>query len=124
MSWPLISPPRSAWPPSVSRCPCSRTIFDPVGMRERLSALETEMGGAGFWDDPEAAAKVGAEHTRTQRRLDAFTRLQSDADDLAELAEMAEEDASMTADLEEAINSVEARLSDAEEQRLFSGDYD
>ena len=82
------------------------------------------MGAAGFWDDPDAAAKVGAEHTRTQRRLDAFTRLQSDADDLAELAEMAEEDRSMAGDLEEAIDSVEARLYDAEEQRLFTGDYD
>ncbi len=75
--WPLISPPRSAWPPSVSRCPCSRTIFDPAQMRERLSALEQEMGTSGFWDDPENAAKVSAEHTRTQRRLDTFTKLQS-----------------------------------------------
>src|SRR3954451_4236438 len=81
-SWPPISPSRSAWPPSVSRCPCSRTIFDPVAMRERLAALEAERGAPGFWDDPEAAAKVGAEHTRTQRRLDAFTKLQSDAADL------------------------------------------
>ena len=77
-------------------------------MQERLSALEAEMGAAGFWDDPEAAAKVGAEHTRTQRRLDAFTKLQSDAEDLDELAEMAEEDESMAADLEDAIASVEA----------------
>ena len=60
-------------------------------MRERLSALEQEMGTAGFWDDPDNAARVSAEHTRTQRRLDTFTKLQSDADDLAELAEMAEE---------------------------------
>jgi peptide chain release factor 2 len=82
------------------------------------------MGAPGFWDDPEAAAKVGAEHTRTQRRLEAFTRLQADADDLAELAEMAEEDESLGGDLEEAIASVETRLSEAEEQRLFTGDYD
>ena len=68
------------------------------------------MGAAGFWDDPDAAAKVGAEHTRTQRRLDAFTKLQSDAEDLAELAEIAEEDPELAGDLEEAIASVEARL--------------
>src|SRR3954469_10671813 len=115
MSWPLISPPRSAWPPSVSRCPCSRTTFDPAGMRERLGALETEMGGAGFWDDPASAAKVGAEHTRTQRRLDAFTRLQADAEDLEGLAELAEEDPEIAAELEGAIVSVEQRLVDAEE---------
>ena len=82
------------------------------------------MGAAGFWDDPEAAAKVGAEHTRTQRRLDAFTKLQADAEDLAGLAEIAEDDADLADELEEAIASVEARLLDAEEQRLFTGDYD
>ena len=93
-------------------------------MKERLGALEAEMGAPGFWDDPEAAAKVGAEHTRTQRRLDAFTKLQSDAEDLEGLAEIAEEDADIAAELEEAIASVEVRLADAEEQRLFTGDYD
>ena len=93
-------------------------------MQERLGALEVEMGAPGFWDDPEAAAKVGAEHTRTQRRLDAFTKLQSDADDLEGLAEIAEDDADLAAELEEAIASVEARLAEAEEQRLFTGDYD
>ena len=70
------------------------------------------------------AAKVGAEHTRTQRRLDAFTKLQADADDLEGLAELAEEDPDIAAELEEAIASVEARLAEAEEQRLFTGDYD
>ena len=61
-------------------------------MRERLAALENEMGAAGFWDDPDYAAKVGAEHTRTQRRLDTFTKLQADAGDLDGLAELADED--------------------------------
>jgi peptide chain release factor 2 len=93
-------------------------------MQERLSALETEMGAAGFWDDPDYAAKVGAEHTRTQRRLDAFTKLQSDAEDLSELAEMAAEDESLAEDFADALASVETRLSAAEEQRLFTGDYD
>ncbi len=93
-------------------------------MKERLAALETEMGAAGFWDDPEAAAKVGAEHTRTQRRLDAFLKLQTDAGDLDELAEMAAEDPDMAGDFDDAIASVEVRLAAAEEQRLFTGDYD
>src|SRR4051812_45655078 len=77
-TWPIRrNPHRSAWPPSGSSCPCSRTIFDPAGLTERLKALETELGAPGFWDDPESAAKVGAEHTRLQRRLDAFTKLRA-----------------------------------------------
>lgn len=93
-------------------------------MQERLETLEQEMGAAGFWDDPAHAAKVGAEHTRTQRRLDAFTKLQADAEDLDGLAELAEEDEEIAAELESAIASVEMRLNEAEEQRLFTGDYD
>src|ERR1700759_3298760 len=122
-TWPPPrNPPRSAWPPSASSCPCSRTTFDPAGLAERLKALEAEMGAPGFWDDPEAAAKVGAEHTRLQRRLDAFTKLQADAEALGGLAELAEEDPELSTELDEAIASVEARLADLEEQRLFTGD--
>jgi peptide chain release factor 2 len=82
------------------------------------------MGAPGFWDDPESAAKVGAEHTRLQRRLDAFTRLEADAADLDGLAELAEEDPDLASEFEEAVVSVEARLNELEEQRLFTGDYD
>ena len=82
------------------------------------------MGAPGFWDDPEQAAKVGAEHTRLQRRLDAFSRLQADGADLEGLAEIAEEDPDLAEELEGAIASVEQRLNELEEQRLFTGDYD
>jgi peptide chain release factor 2 len=82
------------------------------------------MGAAGFWDDPESAAKVGAEHTRLQRRLDGFTKLRADAEDLDGLAELADEDPELAEELEESIASVEARLGELEEQRLFTGDYD
>jgi len=82
------------------------------------------MGAQGFWDDPDAAAKTSAEHTRTQRKLDAFSKLQSDADDLQGLVEIAEEDEELAAELEEAFASVESRLAALEEERLFSGKYD
>jgi peptide chain release factor 2 len=82
------------------------------------------MGEPGFWDDAEAAAKAGAEHARLQRRVDTFRRLQSDADDLEGLAELAEEDPDLAGELEEAIASVESRLGELEEERLFTGSYD
>jgi peptide chain release factor 2 len=82
------------------------------------------MGAPGFWDEPEVAAKTGAEHTRTQRRLDAFTRLQADAADLEGLVELGEEDPELAGELEDAIASVEQRLAALEEERLFTGGYD
>src|SRR5271167_914833 len=82
------------------------------------------MGEAGFWDDSEKAAAVSAEHARASRRLEMFTALQSDVEDLDGLAEMAAEEESLQAELDEQIASVEARLATLEEQRLFSGQYD
>ena len=82
------------------------------------------MGASGFWDNQDRAAKVSAEHARATRKLETFRGLQSDAEDLDALAEMAEEDASIAEELEEQIVSVQTRLAALEEQRLFSGRYD
>ena len=82
------------------------------------------MGGEGFWDDSEKAAAVSAEHSRASRRLDAFSALQRDVEDLDGLSEMAAEEESLQGELDEQIASVEGRLAELEEQRLFSGRYD
>jgi peptide chain release factor 2 len=67
---------------------------------------------------------VSAEHARISRRLSSFRELESDVEDLEPLAELAEEDPEMSAELEEQIASVQQRLDELEEQRLFSGRYD
>jgi peptide chain release factor 2 len=82
------------------------------------------MGAAGFWDDQETAAKVSAEHARASRKLSAFRQLEGDANDLDDLAELAEEDADLQGELEEQIASVTERLEALEMERLFSGRYD
>src|ERR1039458_8120728 len=83
------------------------------------------MGGAGFWGGVgEKAAVVSAEHARASRRLEMFTALQSDVEDLDGLAEMGVEEESLKDELDEQIASVESRLATLEEQRLFSGRYD
>jgi peptide chain release factor 2 len=82
------------------------------------------MEAPGFWDDAEHAAKVAAEHARVSRRLEAFRTLQSDVDDLDGLVEMAAEEESLQKEVGEHVASVESRLAELEEQRLFSGPYD
>ncbi len=82
------------------------------------------MGAPGFWDDSERAAAVSGEHARASRRLDTFTTLQGDVEDLDALVQMAVEEESLQAEVDEQIASVEARLAELEEQRLFSGKYD
>jgi peptide chain release factor 2 len=82
------------------------------------------MGEPGFWDDPEAAARVGAEHARVTRKLEGFRALERDVEDLDGLAELAEEDPELAGEVDEQLASVEARLAALEEERLFSGPYD
>jgi peptide chain release factor 2 len=101
-----------------------RRSFDAEALARRAEELEGQMQAPGFWDDQQAAARVSAEHARATRRLDVWRSLVSDIEDLDALAEMAEEDDSLVAELEEALSSVEARLAELEEERLFSGRYD
>jgi peptide chain release factor 2 len=82
------------------------------------------MQSPGFWDEPERAASVSAEHAAVARRLEAFRSLERDIDDLETLEEMAADDASIAAELEEQRASIESRLAELEEARLFSGRYD
>jgi peptide chain release factor 2 len=76
----------------------------------------------GFWDDQERAAKVSAEHASLNRRLDTFRALEQDIADYEELSEL--DDAEMEEELETQRRSIESRLEELEEARLFSGPYD
>src|SRR5262249_12411596 len=78
----------------------------------------------GFWDDQSAAAEISAQHARAQRRLSGFRQLSRDVDDLDELAELAAEDEEIAGELQSQLESVEQRLAELEEERLFSGRFD
>jgi peptide chain release factor 2 len=82
------------------------------------------MQAPGFWDDQERAAAVSAEHARVGKRLDTFRSLERDLADLDELAELSADDEQIADELSEQLDSVDARLAELEEARLFSGDYD
>jgi peptide chain release factor 2 len=82
------------------------------------------MGKPGFWDDQETAARISATHARAGRRLELFRGLESDVGELDDLAELAEEDEEIEAELEGQLAQVESRLAELEEARLFSGEYD
>jgi peptide chain release factor 2 len=78
----------------------------------------------GFWDDQAAAARTSAAHASAQRRLQTFRQLESDVADLDELVELAAEDSEMATELATQLDSIERRLGQLEEARLFSGEYD
>jgi peptide chain release factor 2 len=78
----------------------------------------------GFWDDQAAAAEISAQHARAQKRLESFGKLIIDVGDLEEYAELAADDEKLAAEVAERLNSIEHRLAELEEERLFSGPYD
>ncbi len=78
----------------------------------------------GFWDDQQKAAAVSAQHSRVTRKLKSFDELDSELDDLSELAELAADDESLHAELGGQLESLDRKLAELEEQRLFSGKYD
>ena len=82
------------------------------------------MGAPGFWDDQARAARVSAEHARATRKLTVFRALERDVEDLEPLAELAEEDPELAGELEDQVQTVQERLAELEEERLFSGPYD
>jgi peptide chain release factor 2 len=101
-----------------------RASTDPDALAADASRLEGQMQVDGFWDDPSAAAKVNTEYARTTRKLKTYTELASDIEDLDGLVELADEDEELAGELDEQLVSVESRLSELEEERLFSGPYD
>src|SRR6476469_6020739 len=78
----------------------------------------------GVWDDSETAARVSAQHAATQRRLETFRSLESDVSDLDELVELSADDPELASELESQLGSIEGRLEQLEEARLFNGEYD
>jgi peptide chain release factor 2 len=82
------------------------------------------MGESSFWEDQDRAAKVTAEHARASRKLAQYRELERDIGDLGPLAELAEEDPELAGELDEQVASVQHRLEELEEQRLFAGRYD
>src|SRR5919197_6108707 len=77
-----------------------------------------------FWDDQERAAKGSVEHASVHRKLNAYRELESELDDIEALEELAQEDDSITGELEEQREQFASKLAELEEARLFSGRYD
>jgi peptide chain release factor 2 len=78
----------------------------------------------GFWDDRSRAAAVSAEHSRATRKLESFRVLEGEIADLQGLADLAQEDDSLAAELATQLDDMERRLAELEEERLFQGRYD
>ncbi|MGB0872312.1 MAG: peptide chain release factor 2 [Solirubrobacterales bacterium] len=98
--------------------------LDRPTVAKRVADLEAQMGEGGFWDDADAAAKVNAEYSRLNKKLEEFDAVSTEIDDLTTLAEMAVEDESLATEFDQQLADIEKRMAVLEEERLFTGRYD
>jgi len=82
------------------------------------------MGQPGFWDNPEAAKQTIAQLKPLNALLKPYEELTSASGDLATMAELAEEDAGLEAELAAEAPKLEARLDEFELQAMLDGPQD
>ena len=93
--------------------------FDVASLTARIAALEEELAQPDFWNDQQRAAKVSAEHTRGQRKLDRYAQLQSNYAFLEEGADTFPEE-----ELLPVLHETQQELAQLQEDALFGGEYD
>jgi len=93
--------------------------FDVAALNDRLSELEGELAKPDFWSDQQRAAKLSAEHTRTQRKLQRYETLQDNYRFLQESAGVFPDE-----ELDPVLHETQRELGRLQEDALFSGEYD
>jgi peptide chain release factor 2 len=93
--------------------------FDPAALKARLDELEQELAQPDFWSDQQRAARLSAEHQRTQRKLQRYDGLLSNVELLREGADAFPEE-----ELMPVLHEVRDELARLQEDALFSGEYD
>jgi len=58
--------------------------FDPAALKARVDELEGELSKPEFWNDQQRAAKLSAEHQRSQQKLQRYDELVSNIEFLRE----------------------------------------
>jgi peptide chain release factor 2 len=93
--------------------------FDPAALKARVDELEQELAQPDFWNDPQRASKLSAEHQRTQRKLQRYDALIGNVEFLQEgLGTFPDEELAPT------LREVQDELARLQEDALFSGEYD
>ena len=93
---------------------------------KRLAELEHQMTLTGFYDDQEKSQKVIGEMGEVKNKLERFGKLSTQYEEAQTLLEMIEEenDPSLAAEGEEAVNGVEKSIDELQLMTMLNGEYD
>lgn len=83
-------------------------VFDIENSKERILELQEKAAEPGFWDDLENSQKVLQETRTLEGNIEKYNKLQSSADDIEVMIEMADEeqDDSMIEEIESELSSL------------------
>ena len=91
-------------------------------LKESLENLSKDMATENFWSDSNKAQEISKQHANLEKRINFWSTLKKDVDDLSELIALS--DITLTMDIEK---QYKARLSEYEKAKIelnFSGPYD
>ncbi len=106
---------------ALSSC---ETVFDYDAKKQKIQQIESKMAEPGFWDKQESAQAVVGDLKCLKVIVSPLNELIAAVDDLAALAEMAEEDPSIEPELENEIARLETSLEEMELKALLNGPHD
>lgn len=101
-----------------------RSSLDLDSKVKKIEELQMEMEAPGFWDNPEASNKKMKELKDLQNCVKTIDDLDTQYDDIMTLIEMAQEDESMSEEVQAEFEDFKAKLDDIRISTLLSGEYD
>ena len=95
-------------------------------LREMYAEYQEDMASNGFWDDADRAQKVSAKASSVERRILHYEGLNSRADDVELMMELADEtdDAEMAEEIRVELDKLKEDLESLRLQTLLTGEYD
>jgi len=93
--------------------------FDVASLTAHQHELEEELAKPDFWNDQQRAARLSAEHTRVQRKLDRYEALQGNFAFLQEGVGTFQDE-----ELMPVLHDTHRELAQLQEDALFTGEYD
>ena len=114
----------AAWMRSPAVSLILETVFDVAGKQAVRARLNEEMTRPTFWDNQEKAQQIISQLKPLNALLEPFESMQAAALDLGALAELAEEEPSLEAELEAELGKIEQNLGSFETRAMLSGPQD
>jgi len=104
----------------------SRCAFDLADKKQQIEKLEQAAAAPDFWDDPSTAQVAMQNLSSLKAEVERWQTLSRQAGDALELLDLAEadEDQSLTGDIEAEVTRTEQELAHLEFELLLSGPYD